>query len=254
MIRLHSSAFIGIVMAFLMFMGFHGRNVEYFSPQKPISFTGVTIQEAGGKLGDNKVRIEIFDDLTCDSCTEMATKVLPEIRGLEQETDEIAVQLYFIPDLNEAIYEKAAVSLKCAALQERFWRMYEKIHLSKDELDLLSFRAFAREMELDLPAFDDCLKDPLQTEAVRRDLEYASSKKIERLPVTLVGIRRLTGYHPPENLLRIINEELARSHQQESMSEAVTDLQMELQNEIPSLKQSSDESVGFPEVVPSIGL
>ena len=109
---LYSSTFISIVLAFLMFLGYSNQPVEVVQNANSLPFS--YIFEPEEMVPSEKVYIEIFDNLTGPSSTEFVKNTLPKIKDMEKETDEIDLHLYFIPDVNDWLLFRAAMSLKCA--------------------------------------------------------------------------------------------------------------------------------------------
>jgi protein-disulfide isomerase len=201
--KLYSSTFIGIVMAFLMFIGYNGQPVDVVENPSLPNFSN--IHEMDVEITDEKVKVEIFDDLLCSSCTDFTKNTLPKIRNLDQETENLDLRLYFIPDINDEIYYMAALSLKCAADQDAFWTMHEKIHENKEDLNAKLFMEIGKELVLNTEALNECIKEDVHRKTIEDDVKYASEKQITFNPTLLIGKYKLIGNQPYENIQRIIN-------------------------------------------------
>ena len=231
---LYSSAFISIVLAFLMYLGYSSQPVEVIQNPKPIPFTYILEQES--PVSYEGARIEIFDDLT--SPTGFIKNTLPKIRALEQETDEIELHLYFIPNINDWLLYRAAMSLKCAADQGQFWAMYEKLHEQKDELTKWTYTFIAKELELDEDAFQNCKDEEVYKSAIEEDIKYSSEKNIIFSPTILINEYKLIGDQPFENIQKVINEILKKDLPTIPLQidERPTDLEQELSNPITEIE------------------
>ncbi len=200
----YSSTFISIVLAFLMVMGKNGQPVEVVQDSPDVSFKN--IEEEEFEKDFEEINIEIFENLTCEKCTIFTNGTLAKIKELEKETDEMNVRLYFIPNINEPVLNQAAMSLKCAADQSKFWTMHQKIHDEKADLNKKSFKAFSRELELEADLFDNCMEESAHQESIQEDIKYAAEKNINVQPTIFINQYRLIGNQPFENIQKIINQ------------------------------------------------
>ncbi len=228
--RLYSSTFISIVLAFLMFMGYQGQPVELADDTVTPDFTYTFRQE--GPAEPDRVRIEIFDDLTCADCTDFVKNTLPKIKALAQETDKIDLRLYFVPNRSVETFYQSALALKCAADQDGFWGMYEKIHDNKEDLDLKILMKSGEELELNTKALSDCVEERTHEKAVQNDYEYASLNPAIARPVLLINQYKLVGHPPFENIKKIINEYLKSEPPvvKTDDTDSKTDLKQELED------------------------
>lgn len=201
--RLFSSTFISIVLAFLMFLGYQGNPIEVIENPTVPDFTYTIKGEGPSK---ERVRIEIFEDLECKDCMDLVKNTLPKIKNLEQETGKIDIRLYFVPDINSELWYKAALSIKCAADQGGFWEMHEKIHENKDVMTKYSFGEFAKEIGINADAFRDCFLENVHEKAIHDDIKYASEKNLSFMPTILINEYKMIGNPPFENIQKIIND------------------------------------------------
>ncbi len=181
------------------------------------------------------VKIEIFDDFECPDCSDFALNTIPKIKNLDQETDEVSLYLYFIPDVSREINFTAALSLKCAADQEKFYGMYEKIHRFKAELAYPSFNQFAKELELNIDVFKQCIKEKVHQKSIEEDINYAFEKNMNIKPTIFVNQYRFIGAQPFENIQRVISKILKPKNDVQVLNEdpetKTTDLDLEIKEQ-----------------------
>jgi len=231
--KLFSSTFISIVLAFLVFMGHSGQPVEKAENPIPPDFT-YTFRQEGPAMPD-KVRIDIFDDLTCEDCDDFTKNTLPQIKALVQESGKIDLHLYFVPDINEKPFYESALALKCAADQGGFWGMHEKIYENKENLDIKTLIGFADELGLNAEALRDCIEAKVHEKAIRNDIEYASLNHIMVKPTLLINEYKLIGHQPFENIKKIVNGYLKNNEIPIEEEAVKTDLKEELETlDIPT--------------------
>ncbi len=231
--RLFSSTFISIVLAFLMFLGYQGSSVEVIEDPTVPDFTYTIKGEGPSK---ERVRIEIFENLECTDCMDLVKNTLPKIKNLERETGKIDLRLYFVPDINNELWYKAALSIKCAADQDGFWGMHEKIHDNKDVMTKYSFGGFAKEIGINEDAFRDCFLENVHEKAIEDDIKYASDKNLSFMPTILINEYKMIGNPPFENIQKIINDFLEEKEIIFDLPDKNTDLRQELEIlEVPTV-------------------
>jgi len=202
--KLYSSAFIGFVLGFLMVMGYNNQPVDIIKTEVVPSFE--TILRPKEPVLTDKIKIEIFDDLTCARCSDFFLNTLPKIRNLRTESSEVEVQLYFIPDINNDRLAVAALGLKCAADQYKFWEMLQKMHENASEIGRRVTDRSAQELKLDMKAFGACIDGKKFQNNVEADLAYASEKTVTVKPTLIINDYRLLGAQPFENIQRVVNQ------------------------------------------------
>jgi len=227
---LYSSAFVSMVLGFLMVMGYNNQPVEIVRTETPPEF--VTIFAPKEPIATDKIKVEIFDDLVCKRCDTFFTETLPKIRDLEKESGEIELHLYFIPNINDELMSQAAMALKCAAEQNQYWGIFDQLHKNAPTLDSKNFSGWATELKMDSKAFKACMEGKKFQTDIESDIRYASEKIVSTKPTVLINNYRLVGAQPFENIQKVIRQiirdrELERTEIQ--FGEPPTDLQGELQ-------------------------
>lgn len=108
----------------------------------------------------------------------------------------------------------AAEAAKCAAEQNRFWEYHDKLFWSqrgKGAFSKANLKRFARELNLDAQAFDECLDSGRYAEAVRRETEEGEARGVTGVPTFFINGRELKGVPRSFAELRnIIEEELKK--------------------------------------------
>ena len=227
---LYSSAFISMVLGFLMVMGYNNQPIEIVRTETPPEF--VTIFEPKEPMATDKIKVEIFDDLVCKRCDTFFAETLPKIRDLEKESGEIELHLYFIPNINDELMSQAAMALKCAAEQNQYWGIYDQLHKNAATLDAKNFGQWVGDLKMDLKAFKGCVDGKKFQNEIESDIRYASEKMVSTKPTVVINNYRLVGAQPFENIQKVIrqiirDEEKAQTEIQ--FGEPPTDLQGELQ-------------------------
>lgn len=198
---LYSSSFFSIILAFGMFMGYHQQPFEVVQTGKRIHFSNVILTEPS--FPPDKIRIEVFDNFTCDHCSEFAKRTLPKIRDLKLEDRRIDLHLYFVPNINdESLFEKA-MALKCAGDQNRYWNIHLAMHENKESFDI---KKIAKDLKMDINTFEQCMSEKKHQSGIEQDIQYASEKEITISPTILINQYKLVGNQPFENIQNIIKK------------------------------------------------
>jgi protein-disulfide isomerase len=106
--------------------------------------------------------------------------------------------------------KKAAEVVTCAARQERFWPMHDKLFESLKRVQVGDWDAMAREAGVNVDALTSCLESPDASEAWIADQRVAESLGITGTPALFVNGRLFTGAVPYDALSEAIEEELDR--------------------------------------------
>ena len=99
---------------------------------------------------------------------------------------------------------------RCANEQGKFWAYHDKLYENAPRATPDQLKAYAREVGLDLPAFEQCLASGKHRAAVQKDVEEGQRLGVTGTPSFFINGRQLTGAQPLEAFARAIDEELAR--------------------------------------------
>lgn len=157
-----------------------------------------------------KVTIVEFFDPECESCR----AVHPLVRRLIfQYPDDVRLVLRYMPLHGNSVY--AAGALEAAGEQDLYWEMLESLFMNQEAWgnhreprpDLIP--GYARELGLEMDAFDDFLAEGSYRERVEIDKRDGIALGVRGTPTFFVNGRQLVslGYEP---LKAMIDQELAR--------------------------------------------
>lgn len=100
---------------------------------------------------------------------------------------------------------------RCANEQGKFWAYHDKLYENAPRATPDQLTAYAREVGLDLPAFEQCLASGKYRAAVQKDVEEGQRLGVTGTPSFFINGRQLTGAQPLEAFARAIDEELAQT-------------------------------------------
>ena len=104
----------------------------------------------------------------------------------------------------------AAIAAIAAQKQGKFWEFHDKIFANQKQLNLEAYKAYARELGLDVARFEKDLAGLEVKKAVEADKAEARSLGVTGTPGFFVNGRFLGGARPYEEFARAIDAELAR--------------------------------------------
>ncbi|RBO96352.1 DsbA family protein [Nocardia puris] len=136
-----------------------------------------------------RVTLVEFLDFECEACAAM----YPVVERLREEyRDRVTFVVRYFPVPSHFNAERAARAVEAAARQGRFEQMYQQMFRTQagwgerrvplDEV----FRGFARELGLDMAAFDADYADPRVGERVRADFEDGLALGVRGTPTFFV--------------------------------------------------------------------
>lgn len=156
--------------------------------------------ERGHLKGSMDAPIEIveYGDFACASCGQFARETLPHIIDRWIETGR--ARLRFVP-FNLSVFRPggaAARAAECAARQEAFWAMHDRLYARQDEWlgrggQRGRMEAYARALGLDAAAFRACLDDPGVAAMIDANTEAARTAGVRATPTFVVNGRRIEG-------------------------------------------------------------
>ncbi len=157
--------------------------------------------------GDAKAPITIveFSEFECPYCgrgTKTVADVLKAYKGL--------VKLHFrdFPLDFHKNAKLAGIAGHCAASQEKFWELHDKMFDNRTKLQRKDLVGYAKGLGLDMPAFEKCLDDPAMAKKVEDNMDAGKKLGIRGVPAFFINGVKLGGAVPFEEFEKVIDEEL----------------------------------------------
>ena len=160
------------------------------------------------KLGNPnaKARLVEFGDFQCPYCRAS----FPVVREILQKYQG---KIYFVyrdfPLFNihpDSI--KAAEAAGCAANQDKFWAMHDKLFINQENLLVSDLKQYASEIGLNVAAFNQCLDSGQQTAEVEGDYNDGIVWGVKATPTFFLNGYRIPGSIPRDVLIRLIDQAL----------------------------------------------
>ncbi|MDX2100537.1 MAG: thioredoxin domain-containing protein [Leptolyngbyaceae cyanobacterium bins.59] len=137
-------------------------------------------------LGDRNASVTVieFADFECTYCR----KVHPDLKSLHQRYPQVAFVFKHLPITNlhpEAI--PAATATWAAQQQGKFWEFHDALFETKQPLGEATYRTIAQRLKLNLEQFEGDRQSPQAQEAIRQDMFWSETLRIEGTPFFLIA-------------------------------------------------------------------
>lgn len=106
---------------------------------------------------------------------------------------------------------EVAEAAECADEQGKFWEYFDLIFENRDNLDTVSLKQYATDLNLDTNAFNTCLDTGEMTSEVEADKTDGSSYGVTGTPTFFINDQKIVGAQPYSNFESIIEQELNSS-------------------------------------------
>jgi len=106
---------------------------------------------------------------------------------------------------------KAAEAARCANEQGKFWPYHDKLMAGGTDASPEKLKEYAKELELDAGAFEQCLASGKYRAAVQKDVDEGTRLGVNGTPAFFINGRMLSGSQPVAAFAKVIEEELSRS-------------------------------------------
>jgi protein-disulfide isomerase len=154
------------------------------------------------------VTIVEFQDFHCPFCR----RVQPTLAQLSARYGDHVRLVYrdFPIDSLHPQARNAHEAARCADAQGRFWAYHDALYSKPPKAGLDDLKAIAKDVDLDMGAFDACLTAGTYRAAVQKDIDEGTRLGVTGTPTFFINGRVIAGAQPLETFTRIADEELAR--------------------------------------------
>jgi protein-disulfide isomerase len=107
--------------------------------------------------------------------------------------------------------QKAAEASLCANDQGKFWQMHDALFEGQQNLGMDRFMQIAKQLPLNVPLFDECLRSGKHIAAIRTDVAEGTKLGLTGTPALFINGRPLLGNRTLDEVARVIEDELRRA-------------------------------------------
>ena len=167
----------------------------------------VEVEAKGPARGPDKATVTIveFSDFQCPYCGREA----PVIDKLMKDYDgKVKLVFRHFPLEFHPFAQKAAEAGACAADQNKFWPLHDKMFGNQQKLGVDDLKGYAKELGLDTAKFDKCLDSGEKKAAVVADQKAGADAGVNGTPAFFVDGIFINGAVPYEQLKEAVDREL----------------------------------------------
>jgi protein-disulfide isomerase len=173
---------------------------------------------------DAPVAISEFADFECPACAQFATLTEPDVRKRLADAGQVSFRFYDFPLDQHRNSVLASLSAACAADQNKFWEMHDRIFAGQDawatrpgESDGSAnrrasklFAEYAKAIGLDEAAWSTCVEEQRHLDRIRANRQLGIQRQVRSTPTFIVGNQMVPGALSYDALKRLVDENLAR--------------------------------------------
>ena len=149
-----------------------------------------------------------FTDFHCPFCK----RVLTTLTELESRYGDKVRHVHrdFPIDQLHPQARKAHEAARCANEQGKFWAYHDLLFANAPKASPEDLKAYAQEVGLNVPAFEQCLTSGKYQAAVQKDIDEGVRAGVTGTPAFFINGRLLSGAQPLDRFVQTIDDELAR--------------------------------------------
>ena len=183
----------------------------------------VGIKAEGHMLGSAGAPVEIveFADFECPGCGQFATVTEPDVRQRLVNTGQARFHIFpFQVSQSHQNSVAAALTAECAADQNKFWEMHDKLFAGQADWSSLYtpgkdprpvIDRYVKEIGLDQAAFNACFSERRHLNTIAANTEEAMRQKVQSTPTLIIGDKMLSGAQPYDVIKAAVDSARAKA-------------------------------------------
>src|SRR6185503_8789884 len=156
---------------------------------------------------DAPITIVEFGDFQCPFCRRWHEEVYQPLLALYPGKIRVVYRHLPLISIHPDAFPAAEAAM-CAGEQDAFWQYHEKL-FSSETLGSEVYTQYARELTLDVTAFEACMTEHRYQEAIQTDSDFAINLGISSTPTFFINGLALVGAQPLDAFKQVIDKELA---------------------------------------------
>lgn len=144
-----------------------------------------------------------FADFQCPACRELAGRLQASAKRLPGR---VGIVFRHFPLPMHRFAMEAAIASECAARQNRFAELHDKLFEAADSIGIRTWSSFASSAGVpDVTEFERCRTDSSATSVVRHDIDAAKKLGLHGTPTVLMNGVRFSGAVPQKVLDSLVD-------------------------------------------------
>lgn len=156
---------------------------------------------------DAPITIVEFSDYQCPFCRRWHEEVSQDLFEAYPGKIRLVYRNLPLTSIHPDAFSAAEAAL-CAGDQDAYWQYHDKL-FSGELFGTGVYLQYARELKLNLTAFEACLKDRTHQAAIQADSDFATNLGVRSTPTFFVNGLAIVGAQPLEVFKQVIDQELA---------------------------------------------
>jgi protein-disulfide isomerase len=157
---------------------------------------------------DAPITIIEFGDYECPFCRKWYIEVLPKLMDKYPQKIRFVYRDFPLTSIHGNAMS-AAEAAHCAGEQDAYWQFHEKLFSMDLGLSTEAYQQYARQLKLDMDAFEACLQERRYQEEVEADFDFAARLGVRSTPTFFINGIAIVGAQPSEVFEQVIDLELA---------------------------------------------
>jgi protein-disulfide isomerase len=169
------------------------------------------------------VVVSEFADFECPACAQFATLTAPDVKRRLADQGLVSLRFYDFPLDQHRNSVLASLSAACAADQNKFWEMHDRIFAGQDgwasrpgESDGSAnrrasrlFAEYARAIGLEESAWSTCVEEQRHLGRIRANRQFGIQRQIRSTPTFIIGNQMVPGAISYDALKRYVDQAAA---------------------------------------------
>lgn len=151
------------------------------------------------------VTIVEYSDFQCPFCSRAAA-TMKQLMAENPGKIKLIYMNFPLPFHQNA--QKAAEAAECAADQERFWEMHDKLFENQNALEVSNLKQYAADLGLDTQRFNTCLDSGQKAPVVQAQIGAGAAAGVAGTPTFFINGKEVVGVQPIEVFRQAVNEQL----------------------------------------------
>ena len=140
---------------------------------------------------DASVTVVEFGDFQCPSCI-IAEATNQEIRHRFPKQVRFVFREFPLAKFHQ-FAQKAAEAAECAADQDKFWQMHDRLYQSDGELAVVQLKFYAQDIGLDTAKFNACLDNGAKAQRIQHDVDDGKALAVNATPTFYINQQKHVG-------------------------------------------------------------
>ncbi len=157
---------------------------------------------------DAPITIIEFSDYQCPYCRKWHVEVFPLLQAKYGDQIRMVYRDFPLYSIHPEA-ESAAIAANCAGEQDRYYEYGDLLFVNQNSLGASTYEELAKDIDLDLTQFKECVAENRYKDEVDADYAYASELGVRSTPTFFINGLAIVGAQPYDVFEQVIDMELA---------------------------------------------